>query len=31
VKARSPAEVALSLGVLALGIGVAIGTAMLPS
>ena len=31
MKARSPAEVALSLGVLALGIGVAIGTAMLPS
>jgi putative tricarboxylic transport membrane protein len=31
VKARSPAEIALSLGVLALGIGVAIGTAMLPS
>ena len=28
---RSPAEVALSLGVLALGVGVAIGTAMLPS
>lgn len=28
---RSPAEVALSLGVLALGIGVAIGTTMLPS
>jgi len=31
VKARSPAEVALSLGVLGLGIGVAAGTAMLPS
>jgi putative tricarboxylic transport membrane protein len=31
VKVRSPAEVALSLGVLALGIGAAAGTAMLPS
>ena len=31
MKVRSPAEIALSLGVLALGIGVAIGTAMLPS
>ena len=31
MKARSPAEVALSLGVIALGIGVAAGTAMLPS
>ena len=31
MKARSPAEVALSLGVLALGVGVAAGTAMLPS
>ena len=31
MKARSPAEVALSLGVLGLGIGVAAGTAMLPS
>ena len=31
MKVRSPAEVALSLGVLALGIGVAAGTAMLPS
>jgi putative tricarboxylic transport membrane protein len=28
---RSPAEIALSAGVLALGIGVAIGTALLPS
>jgi putative tricarboxylic transport membrane protein len=28
---RSPAEVALSVGVLALGIGVSIGTALLPS
>lgn len=28
---RSPAEIALSAGVLALGIGVSIGTAMLPS
>jgi len=31
VKRRSAAEIALSLGVLALGIGVAAGTAMLPS
>ena len=31
MKVRSPAEVALSLGVLALGIGAAAGTAMLPS
>ena len=28
---RSPAEIALSAGVLALGIGVAVGTALLPS
>jgi putative tricarboxylic transport membrane protein len=28
---RSPAEIALSVGVLALGIGVAVGTALLPS
>jgi len=28
---RSPAEIALSLGVLVLGIGVAVGTALLPS
>jgi putative tricarboxylic transport membrane protein len=28
---RSPAEIALSIGVLALGIGVSIGTALLPS
>ena len=31
MKARSPAEIALSLGVLALGLGVAAGTALLPS
>jgi putative tricarboxylic transport membrane protein len=28
---RSPAEIALSVGVLALGVGVAVGTALLPS
>jgi len=31
VKRRSTAEIALSIGVLALGAGVAVGTAMLPS